>query len=117
MRPIPNVSLSPMGQFALWFHQDFSLVFPGLDIVGGARIYLKQLTATQAQALRGELAAFLNEHSEQPPGVLTRLWMKQGVQYWPRGFDTGSTIRLFVSILDEQLGSSENASNMRWSGP
>jgi hypothetical protein len=106
-----------MGQFALWFHQDFPLVFPGLDIVAGASIYLKQLTASQAQALRGALAAFLNEHSEQPPGVLTRLWMKQGVQYWPRGSDTRSTIQLFVSMLDGQLGSSENASNMRRSGP
>jgi len=106
-----------MGQFALWFHQDFSLVFPGLDIVGGARIYLKQLTAAQAQALRGELAAFLNEHSEQPPGVLTRLWMKQGVQYWPRRADTRGKLQLFVSMLDGQLGSSDNAPNMRWSGP
>jgi hypothetical protein len=106
-----------MGQFALWFHQDFSLVFPGLDIVGGARMYLKQLTASQTQALQGELAAFLNEHSEQPPAVLTRLWMKQGVQYWPRGSDTMGTLQLFVSMLDEQLGSSENAPNLRWSGP
>lgn len=91
---MPSVTL-----LASWFGQDFSVLFPDLDVVAVARIYIRQLTPAKAALLRDELVEFLRKNSEQPPGVLKRLWVKQGVEYWPRGTDTESTLKVFIDIL------------------
>jgi hypothetical protein len=105
MKVVPRPPPSALAELASWFGQDFELIFPDLDVVGVARIHFRQLTAAKAVVLRGELLEFLRKHSEQPPGVLTRLWVKQGVQYWPRGLDTRATLKMFLDILDERPAS------------
>lgn len=100
MKALPHRSATELEHFARLFCQDFDLLFPGLDIVEAARSHLDRLHPLQSEALRRELDAFLTLHSDMPSGVLGRFWKKLGAEYWPRGTDTRSTLRTFISILD-----------------
>jgi hypothetical protein len=47
---------SELEHFAMWFHQDWSVLFPTFE--ESAHAYLRLLSTERKAALRGELAAY-----------------------------------------------------------
>lgn len=72
---------SELEQFAMWFHQNWSVFFPTFEEAASA--YLRQLPAERKVNLRGELAAFLEKNAAATRGGLPRGWLKLGAQGGP----------------------------------
>ncbi len=72
---------SELERFAMWFHQDWGLLFVTFE--GAAKAYLRQLSAERRATLHAELAAFLDEHAGATRGGLQRRWLKLGAQGAP----------------------------------
>jgi hypothetical protein len=94
--------LSPLRDFAGWFHQGFGLQFP--DVPSGCTVMIEQLSGAERKLLYSELAAFLASHEGRSEKVLRRAWMKLGVQHWPRRADTRSLLTGFLVHLRKAVG-------------
>jgi hypothetical protein len=69
-------------KFALWFHQDFEVLFNNTEV--GANAYLKALTENEFNALSTEIAEFLKEHPGKDHKGLKNAWLRLGAQWWHR---------------------------------
>ena len=86
---------SELEQFAMWFHQDWGVLFP--DFETAAHAYLRQLSTQRRATLRAELAAFLDEHAGATRGGLLRWWLKLGAQGGPTNLK--DSLRLIVEQI------------------
>jgi hypothetical protein len=98
MKVVSIPRLSPLEQFAHWFHQDFFSQFS--DVRVGAAVYLSQLSASERQYLNRALAAFLQKHAGKSEKGIRRAWINLGACAWPM---RGSTRELLNSFLDEPV--------------
>jgi hypothetical protein len=86
---------SELEQFAMWFHQDWSVLYSTFEEAASA--YLKQLSAKRRMTLRAELVAFLDEHAGATRAGLQRWWLKLGAQGGPR--DLKNALQSFVQSI------------------
>jgi hypothetical protein len=86
---------SELEHFAMWFHQDWSVLFPTFE--ESAAAYLRLLSIERKAALRRALAAYLNAHAGATRGELRRWWLKLGAQSVPR--DLKDALQRFVTSI------------------
>jgi hypothetical protein len=91
-----NKKRTEIEQFAMWFHQDWGLLFSSFD--EAAEKYLAQLPASRREVLRKELSAFLEAHAGATRQGMMRWWMKLGAQGGERNLK--DALRKFVSRLE-----------------
>ena len=86
---------SELEQFAMWFHQDWGILFPTFE--EAAHAYLRQLSTQRKTTLRAELAAFLDEHAGATRAGLGRWWLKLGAQGGP------TKLKVSLRLIVEQM--------------
>lgn len=86
---------SELEHFAMWFHQDWSVLFPTFE--ESAHAYLRRLSAERRATLRAELAAFLDAHAGATRAGLRRWWLKLGAQGSPTNLK--DSLRLIVEQI------------------
>lgn len=88
---------SELSRFAVWFHQDWKLLFP--DFFSGYQMYVANLSQDRQAALRAELENFLNQNAGMPEQDLKRAWLALGAQAWQANLDVRSTLKKFCENL------------------
>jgi hypothetical protein len=86
---------SELEQFAMWFHQDWGVLYPTFEEAASA--YLNPLSAKRRMTLRAELVAFLDEHAGATRAGLERRWLRLGAQGGPR--DLKDALQAFVQSI------------------
>jgi hypothetical protein len=84
-------------RFALWFHQDWELMYP--DFYEGARMYFSQLSGEKKHALRKELSDFIASNAGRRSKSLKRAWFKLGAQAWQSDLVILPALKDFVEML------------------
>jgi len=75
-RVVPSPARSELQQLALWFHQDWKLLFP--DFYAGLHLYLDHLPAQRRVVLGRELCQFVEHNEGTSSDELKRLWLGLG---------------------------------------
>ncbi|MBL6613166.1 MAG: hypothetical protein ISP45_04090 [Reyranella sp.] len=103
---VPRRKKSELQQFALWFHQDWKLVFR--DFNEGAELYIRGLPSKRKEILRRELSAFVLANEEHPAEMTKRAWFGLGAQAWQSNLDILPTLKRFVDLLAQSGNSTAN---------
>ena len=90
--------MSELEQFALFFHQDFSLM--AADMVAGARMYVSDLPPERQSVLASEFSAFLEEH--RSARALRNGWVRLGAGYAPPGNTLMAEMQEIADLLRTQ---------------
>jgi hypothetical protein len=77
----PKKKRTELEQFAMWFHQDWGIMFPSFE--EAAAKYIAPLPSNRRGVLRKELSAFLDTHASATRQGMMRWWMKLGAQGRP----------------------------------
>lgn len=97
-RVVPSPARSELQQLALWFHQDWKLLFP--DFHAGLTMYLENLPAPRRVVLGRELREFVEQNRDASARALTRRWLSLGAQGWQSSLDIRSTLEEFCRIVE-----------------
>lgn len=97
-RVVPSTTRSELQQLALWFHQDWKLLFP--DFYAGLHLYLENLPAERRVVLGRELREFVEQNRGASVQALKRRWLRLGAQGWQSSLDIHSTLAAFCRIVE-----------------
>lgn len=92
---IPSPAKSEIEKFAMFFHQDWKLIYS--DFHEGARMCIATLSADTKVVLKKELTEFLALY--ESPADLREAWLGLGAQAWQEGLDIRKGLRDFLEML------------------
>jgi len=89
---------SELQKFAMYFHQDWKLVFP--DFYTGAEMYLSSIKTEQKVLLKNQLSDFISLHRNSSPAIVKTEWLKLGAQGWQKRLNIIDTLSEFVRLME-----------------
>jgi hypothetical protein len=111
MKIVSTPKLSPLEQFAHWFHQDFFLQFP--DVQSGGAAYLKQLDETERRQVFAALELLLAEHPDASDKGLRNAWRRLGAVAWPTRGSTRTIFQGFIASMPNKPFKNDARKNAR----
>jgi hypothetical protein len=89
---------SELEQFALFFNQDWKLMFP--DFYRGTKLYLESLPAARRKVLAQEFKAFLETNASASPKKLLKLWLALGAAGWQSDLDIRAGLKDLCWLIE-----------------